>query len=110
MIFVFSINTIIEQHEIGELTGTINGANLLRYLVGITEGLLLFEVLHDALQRVKQICLKRHSVKCFKNRRKKSLTGLPSGLLNLAVLSFFAFDMAVFAINRLQMSYQDGFW
>ena len=75
MIFVFSINTIIEQHEIGELTGTINGANLLRYLVGITEGLLLFEVLHDALQRVKQICLKRHSVKCFKNRRKKSLTG-----------------------------------
>ena len=75
MIFVFSINTIMEQHEIGELTGTINGANLLRYLVGITEGLLLFEILHDALQRVKQVCQKRHAAKCFKDHRKKRLAG-----------------------------------
>ena len=30
--------------------------------------------------------------------------------LNLAVLCFFAFDMATFATIRLQMSYQDGFW
>ena len=111
LINVFGIHTLVEEDERGSVYDCGSEASsLLRYLTGITDGLIIFELLHDALSRLKEVSFRIRPGCCCNAgmaQKKKKLNVWSALVLHASVLCILCSDIIVTILCGVQVSYNE---